>query len=325
MCEELYSADVATLDQIEKNIRELAKDIGRHSERIAKLEGRADATPKADNWLKRNAYWITPSISIASMTVAIIALVFGSGFIIRHISLTIDERVESKLSGPKNQIQQLQLDLKGISTKIDTFFELRLRKLAGVRPSDAWLAEVQQAVHEADVLNVSVSPAVIDSLRLKLQAINSSSPIYWPTVFQYLHLAGNSITPLDTSKMSTLDLGKGMVDPRNMTTVDNLKVIIRGGKFEGITFKQCLIEFEAQETVPLRNVRFVDCVFRFPVVTNPNRYLREAARSLLASDLKELRIANLSASALRAVASSTDTVDDLLATRMYCTSLTGQQ
>jgi hypothetical protein len=42
--------------------------------------------------------------------------------------------------------------------------------------------------------------------------------------------------------------------------------------------------------VQMRNVKFVNCFFRFPTTEAPGLYLRQAGQQLLASDLNNARL-----------------------------------
>jgi hypothetical protein len=64
-------------------------------------------------------------------------------------------------------------------------------------------------------------------------------------------------------------------------------LLLDGGDIPGSIFDHCRIKF-TQNPVGLAGVKFIDCIFEMPVETTPTPYLKNAAKVLLASNLREV-------------------------------------
>jgi hypothetical protein len=104
----------------------------------------------------------------------------------------INTKVAEDLKEPLRDLHQLQLDIKGIGTKLDTFIELekeRLAKLAALPPKEfkEKLADVDSALKDASRLGVPPPlPEVSDAIRHNFLAINGHDQLYWQAVAQFL-------------------------------------------------------------------------------------------------------------------------------------------
>ena len=67
----------------------------------------------ADNWLKRNVYWLAPLIALA-------ALILGSGFGMNYLGLFVDGRIDVKLNEPLRRLRNVEDGITRIETKLDT-------------------------------------------------------------------------------------------------------------------------------------------------------------------------------------------------------------
>jgi hypothetical protein len=97
-----------TENQIEKRLHPLRSDILELKDNVAKLAGQPAAKgvytqPVADNFVKRNAYWLWPTIAIVS----------GTGI----LSIVVDHRIDLKLTDPLKQIGDQAKSIAVLDTK----------------------------------------------------------------------------------------------------------------------------------------------------------------------------------------------------------------
>jgi len=145
-------------------------------------------------------------------------------------------------------------------------------------------------VVQKPVSEVNPEPSVLREINTRLLATPQSSPGYWPTVFRYIEFASSSVSKdLAPPHGSIVNLTLSDVVSRGPNTQEfsNQVIVLGGGSAEGLRFENCRILFTA-EPIKMRNLLFVNCVFEFPVVSNPNSYLMLASRDLLSTDFKNV-------------------------------------
>jgi hypothetical protein len=153
----------------------------------------------------------------------------------------------------------------------------------------ASLAEFQDVVQKQSTQYVA--QADTRSISAKLRRISSNENNYWPSVLGFLRVATASAPRrMPRGVINLAGYNTGMVG----SMIDNATIILDGGFLDTGIVRDSVIIF-TDKTVTLKNVRFINCSFVFPISINPPRQTKEAADQLLASsDLKET-ILNLSA------------------------------
>jgi len=99
--------------------------------RIKKLE-EAPTSAKTEGRVKK----LLPYLALA---VAVVVLLFGNGIASSIFTPKINELIDAKLKQPSADLRQLQLEVKGIAVKLDTFVDLgkdKLSKLSVLTPQD---------------------------------------------------------------------------------------------------------------------------------------------------------------------------------------------
>jgi hypothetical protein len=209
----------------------------------------------------------------------------------------IEIEVSRQLKEPLKQIEEVAGDVKEIKGILAT---LGIHTFASLPDSQlqAGLVQLKNAVAVAEQQKVKLSPALLKDVQQKLLRIDENSPDYWPTVLRFIQFASAGLSPDVPPPGRQPDLtiannhGFGLVLPLTSHQV----VLLDGGDLGadvGITrFDHSRIIF-TQNPVHMRNVQFTDCVFEMPISATPNRYLRDAGRLLLASDLNSAKIPSL--------------------------------
>jgi hypothetical protein len=123
----------------------------------------------------------------------------------------------------------------------------------------------------------------------KLKHTDPNAPEYWPTVLQFLHFStagiSTGVPPPGTPFLFASHGGRGGLVLDHMT-FKGMNLLLDGGSISDSTFENSRITF-TENPVKLSNVVFINCVFDLPVSDNPNPYLKDAARTMLASSSLE--------------------------------------
>lgn len=145
-----------------------------------------------------------------------------------------------------------------------------------------------QKVAEQRVEEVKPTPPILHTVARKLLVVDERSPNYWATVLQFIAFASSGLSP-DVPPPS----GPRTIISRNiglsLPKISHEVVELDGGELFNTTFENSRIIF-TENPVKMVNVTFTNCVFELPVSNNPNPYIQNASRSLLASTLKSASI-----------------------------------
>lgn len=142
-----------------------------------------------------------------------------------------------------------------------------------------------------------VPQTTLFQLASKLRKTPESSKDYWPTVLQFIQFASSAIgvqkevpppgrPNITASGSSCIGPGYGQAGGHCLTISGEI-ILLDGGSIPGSRFHNCRIIF-TQNPVQMHGVVFVNCVFEMPITSNPTPYLKDAARQLLASNLKSV-------------------------------------
>jgi hypothetical protein len=188
-------------------------------------------------------------------------------------SVTI-QPLDTRLSKVEGQLQTLidfqkQISLKDIARQDQESFPKSLpvlRNLAENPPSDQFKPD----------------PSTLREIAEKLQRTDESSPDYWPTVLQFLKFASAIVAPTNVPPPGPSFMFSGVTAPRSQ--IRGRVVILDGGDFRDSVFLTCRVIF-TENSVNLKGVHFINCVFELPVTDSPSPFLKQASQTLLASDL----------------------------------------
>jgi hypothetical protein len=269
---------------------------------IEKLTGRVTALEKRRLSGTSNApkgKWDkTFALSLAALIVAVVGLpIMLVSWIEPHLQNDLKSNVKNEVTDqlrePLTQIGEIAGDVKEIKGILAT---LGVHTFASLPDSQlqAGLVQLKNAVAVAEQQKVKLSPAILKDVQQKLLKVDQNSPDYWPTVLRFIQLASYSLSAdvpppgrPPTVKVSG-NIGFGIVIPK----VSHAVVLLDGGYLggDGLTqFDHSRIIF-TEQPVHMMNVLFTDCVFEMPISATPNRYLQDAGRVLLTSDLKSAKI-----------------------------------
>jgi hypothetical protein len=283
-------------DGLDKRVGELEKDIKRIERRqppagfpfdaIAKL-----AAPKPENWLKQHPYLVT----IAALVIGIIG---GNQFLPTFFSLAVDERINTKLKGPLDELHQTQIKMEGISSKLDTFIDLekdRLKKLSAlsIEQFQRSLPEVSKAIEDASVLKIAVPSDLIGSIRKKLILSDDKQPAYWQAAAAFVNYESMRRVPrLNSAQIQSLSPcmgfvggGKGTISGLNIDPGEayDCTVALDGVNLVDSVIRNSVVVFLGKH-VKLRNVSFVNCYFVVLLSQSPPVSAQQFAKALLNSD-----------------------------------------
>jgi hypothetical protein len=141
-----------------------------------------------------------------------------------------------------------------------------------------------RAIAERPVSEVEPDRTLLRTVADKLRSTPEASQGYWPTVLQFAHFATSALNP-DAPPPGppwyAVDRGRGNTFQGSFEK----RAFLLGGStiFKNSVFVKCRIVLEANATVRLENVTFIDCVFDFPPNGESVPAIQEIAKSLLAS------------------------------------------
>ena len=174
-----------------------------------------------------------------------------------------------------------------------------LRNLSEASPKTfAAALPALRKVTELPFSEVSPSKETLQNVAGKLRHVEVGLPDYWATVLRYIKFASAGLSPnvpppgpprvILSRVVSTYPRGI-KIGPLKHTIV-----LLDGGELWNVTFEHCRIIF-TQQPVIMHNFVFIDCVFELPTTMPPSQYLKDAAQTLLASNLQRVQIGNLGA------------------------------
>jgi hypothetical protein len=177
------------LGDAEKELRSLGKEVSALAENINALKNQ----PIKENWLKRNSYWFW----------SVIVIVLAGGSIWTFPGFLVDKAIDEKLKQPIADIRQLQLDVKGIGTKLDTFIDLekeRLKALSKLQPEQFRrnLPEVGDAINDATRLRIPPAPDVLPSLQRNFLQVGDDAPGFWSAAAEFISYRSFNNSPWNT-------------------------------------------------------------------------------------------------------------------------------
>ncbi len=130
---------------------------------------------------------------------------------------------------------------------------------------------------------------ILRDVAQKLLRVDERSPDYWPTVLQFIQFASAGLSldvppPGPPNFVIAKNIGNISFAP-----ISHLRVKLDGGDLVNTRFEHSRIIF-TENPVHMKDVVFIDCVFEMPISATPNRYLQDASRMLLASELNSTKI-----------------------------------
>jgi hypothetical protein len=300
------------------------------TERMETVERALGIRPKRTKLEWTRDHWL--ALSISAGTIALIVIAFLSWWQPQwkaeaeaSLANTIDNRIASKLAEPLKQLQQIQIDVAKVSTKLDTFIDLekeRLNKLAQLPPAQfrQHLPDVKNAVEDAIALDVP-APDNLHLLQQNLIAIDDErGPDYWNTValfasYRSRQMEAEHVEFLLTTAPLCKDVNfhmEGFIRPPSphqgaktifwtncvVSLEEELKLTSDPeGMFSDrkvdIRFRQCLVKYSGGTISHMfDHATFENCIFVFSSITVPTKRGQEFLRSLLRSTSSTVVVPN---------------------------------
>ena len=129
--------------------------------------------------------------------------------------------------------------------------------------------------------------ATLRAITDKLRHVDENTPEYWSTVLQFIRFVSARHAPdVPPPGPANLEIGFNTGFP-SLGVLSRRRVLLDGGEIEDSVFENCRILFTSNP-VHMRNVRFVNCVFEIPEGVVPDRYIKHAAKELLASNFSAI-------------------------------------
>lgn len=147
-----------------------------------------------------------------------------------------------------------------------------------------------RATTEQPISMVSPTASAIYKISQQLSSTRDDTPEYWPTALRFLQFASSHLgskAPAPGSLADAIMYTGNIVRNTSLIPPDET-ILLEGGSLENTELVRDRIIF-TNKPVKMRNVRFVDCAFEFPGDLTPSRYLHQAARQLLASNLNSIK------------------------------------
>jgi len=197
--------------------------------------------------------------------------------------------VNDQLRDPLKQVGELSGDIKEIKGILALS---GIRAFISVPKSEiqANLPQLRKVVEIAKQQKIAVPISTIHDVQQRLLEVKQNAPDYWPAVLQFLQFASNGLAPSNIPPPSSEAQSSQIVVDH--TTFRNMIVLLDGGMLDKDVFNHCRIIF-TNTPVKMRDVTFIDCVFEFPISSEPSPYIQQAGTLLLASNLTNVSIPHL--------------------------------
>jgi hypothetical protein len=295
-------------DDIDRQITGIRQDLGPIQERLG-----LPTTIKRPSWLQRNLPTILPILA----TVIVVPL---SIFV---FNLTVDHRIDAKISPVNKSLGELDQKGTAIGARLDTLepfihdlVQLQLRRIAALPQTELQgsLAEVQRFVSAARNQQIMVDSATMDGLSKKLAAVpDKNNPAFWQTAALVISYRSSSLVgslknwtaqfppcpgtvDLDASPNASVQgqspEGK-LLGPIPIQRVGNQDCYVQldGKSVSRWDCTRCLVKYSGGP-LKMRDVNFKDClfVFDFQAKQPPTPDGQTFSETLLASGLSNISI-----------------------------------
>jgi len=273
-----------------KAVEGLGKRIDGINTRLAELHSLRRRTPQ--QWATENRrFVIGTAIALAALVVAFFTLIEPA--IRDHLASDFHDSVKrdiaSELSEPKADLKTISASVQKIDGEMEVLRPLIQDLLK--KNIKAGVAHLDKEVETAQKEKKPVSPLLVGYLQTALQQTSESSPDYWPAVLKFLSVATAGLSP-DAPPPGSMSIkasnAQDMRIDESYCTVE-----LDGGSLINSHLDHCRVIF-TENPVQLQNVVFTNCVFEMPVTAKPSPSLKQAARTLLAANLRSAKIFSLS-------------------------------
>lgn len=235
---------------------------------------------RSDTW---KPSWVQAACAAVGVVIVIVGFAFWCAYLksdIGHLQKDVD-RIDGRMDSMNGILLNLLAD-KSPNKALQELGKLQPEQLAKALPT-------LRAVSEKPLAEVAPSDTLLREIATKLQSAPEASQEYWPTVLQFTHFATSALNPdvpppgppwaiVNEGENNTFRGGRF-----------EKKAFLLGGStiFEDNVFVKCRIVLEANASVRLKNVTFIDCIFDFPPNGDTVPEVRQIARSLLATHLTQ--------------------------------------
>lgn len=239
---------------------------------------------KPHGW-RRLQQWL-PTVAMIALIVSMLGLA-GAAWNYAFSRVEKEARFEEDT---KNALDRIESELRPLRASDSPGPVLKeLSKLNQEEFSKSLLA--LQRVAQKPPSEVKPSIDTLENVSERLLNVSPDTSNYWPTVLQFLHFATEGIsTGVPPPGPPTLVLSRSHMERMQLSGV---RLLLDGGLMSDSTISNSRITF-TENPVQLINVNFINCAFDLPVIANPNKYLRDAAKTLLASSPGSVRFSSLS-------------------------------
>jgi hypothetical protein len=278
--------------------REQLEAIDRRLDRIEERLGISPTPPeqKKSFWPKTLTDWATVFGFGLALLIACISVTLGIG------SLLFDSHITTDIKPLSDKIDQDQRDIAKINGKLDAWAPfiapavIQRSTTLSQEEFNRSLPALNKALQATSQLQVAIPKEAVQQIAQKLQKTTETSADYWPTVLQFIQAASASlVAPSDVPPPDTKFAGLHnfrCVGATNCMVASHCAVILDGGDIPNSIFDHCRIRF-TNNPVGLAGTRFTDCVFEMPAgIVQPTPYLKNSAKTLLASNLHEITFPN---------------------------------
>jgi hypothetical protein len=229
-----------------------------------------------------------PIATIIAVFVAVIAIA-ATQFNLANTRLAKQASFETKTDKRLDDIEGTLKEIQGDLAKQSIISHASLP----LSDFKATLPDLSSAITTVQKQNLALSPMVIDDLRQKFVAVDTTTPGYWPTVLQFLQFASAGLAPANVPPPGAKpNIRTSFGNWFDHNGVVGATVMLDGGVLVDDHFENCRVIF-TNTPVKMTNVTFVNSIFEFPVSSVPTPYIQHASKLLLASDLKTASIPSL--------------------------------
>lgn len=189
----------------------------------------------------------------------------------------------TRIDGRLNSIQDMLLVLRAAQLPKKV-----LQEIANLKPEQfSGALPALQKITEQPVATVAPEPATLNEVAVKLSTVGETTPDYWITTLRFIEWASAGMSPNAPQPGEPNFVFKGSVGSLQQAfgIIRGKIVVLDNVDFQDGVFDSCRIIFSGTPSV-LKNIRFVNCVFEFPVTNYPPAPLKQMSEQLLAEGIQ---------------------------------------
>lgn len=226
---------------------------------------------------------------LALFGIAVTLIIFTSTRLERNAQF--QTRTEDFEKSAEIRLAKIEDDL--LSLKVQQSPSRVLKDLSQMHPDNFVAAiPVLRKVTDLPPSDISATDETLHNIAERLGRTPETAPNYWPTTLRFIQFASSVLAPQKdvpphgppTSVISN-NFGFGF-----RLRLKGEVILLDGGDLgSDVQFENCRIIFTSHP-VRMQGVTFINCVFEMPTELEPTPYLKSVAYTLLASDLKTVKM-----------------------------------